>query len=137
MQDIVTTLTHKEQTVLGAICLGRIAAPGTRLAAVVGIDFHGHALMQQGFVGDVTMQFSEGPRGRMPIGLTLFLTRLLPTPALGTFTDMGQVLQTDETVWVLGNNAMTDLVVGISFQPSLPSAHHHQAAGSGTGAFLL
>ncbi len=39
--------------------------------------------------------------------------------SLRMFSDMGQVLQADETVWVLGDNAMTDDVVGILFQPSL------------------
>src|SRR6266566_109492 len=73
----------------------------------------------------------------MPIGVALLLRGFLPMLALGTLTNVGQVLQTDDTVWVLGNNAMTDLVVSILFQPSLPSTNHHKAAGSGTGAFLL
>src|SRR5258708_23905919 len=120
-----------------AVCLTGIAAPGTRLAGVVGIDFHCHALVQESFVGNIAVQFSEGPRGRMSISVTLFLTCLLPMLALRPLTDVGQVLQTDETVWVQGRNAMTDLVVSILFQPSLPSTNHHQTAGSRTGAFLL
>src|SRR5271167_1539596 len=137
MQDIVTTLTHKEQAMLRAICFGRIAAHGTRLACIVGIDFHGHALMQESLVGNVAMQFSKGPPGCMPIGVALLLRGFLALLAPGTLTNVGQFLQTDETVWVLGNNAMTDLVVSILLQPSLPSTNHHKAAGSGTGAFLL
>jgi hypothetical protein len=137
MQDIVTTLAHKHETVLGTVGLSRIAAPGTRLRGIVGIDFHGHALMLESFVGDVAMQFGKGPFGRMPIGVMLLLTRLFPMLEPVAFTDVCQVLQADETVWVLGDNAMTDLVVGILFQPSLPSAHHQHTAGSGTGAFLL
>ena len=57
--------------------------------------------------------------------------------ALGTLTNVGQVLQTDDTVWVAFHNAPTDRVVGSLFQPSLPSTHDDQSSGSGTGAFAL
>ena len=50
---------------------------------------------------------------------------------------MGQVLQTDNGVWVLCDNAMADLVIRILFQPSLSSTDDHQTAGNGTSAFLL
>jgi len=112
----VATLAYEEQAMVRAVGLSRIAAPGTRLAGVVGIDFHGHALVHESFVGDIAMQLGKGPRGCMSIGVTLFLACLLPMLALRTLTDVRQVLQTDETVWVQGRNAITDLVVSILFQ---------------------
>jgi hypothetical protein len=142
----VTGLTQKEQALVRAVRLAGVAAHRAGLARVEGIHFYGHTARQHRFVGDEAMQFSESPRGFVSVGFTGFhrdrlvtLALLLPFVgvSLRAFTDVGQVLQTDETVWVLGNNVMTDLVVRILFQPSLPSTNHHEPSCSGAGAFLL
>jgi hypothetical protein len=50
---------------------------------------------------------------------------------------VGQVFQADQTVWVLFDDASTDMVVDFLFQPSLSSANNHQAPGGAASAFLL
>ena len=137
MQDIVTTLAHKEQPLVWAVRRVGIAAPGTGLATVVGIHFDGHTCGKGRFVGNVAVQFSKRPPGGVTICPSLLLARGSALLAFGAFADMGQVLQTNDAVWVLGHDALTDLVVSILFQPSLSPANRNQATGSRTSAFLL
>src|SRR5260370_8781165 len=73
----------------------------------------------------------------MLVGLSLLLARLLAMLAFGAFSDICQVLQSDETVGVLIHDAMTDHVVDSLFQSSLSSANHDQASCGRTSAFLL
>ena len=137
MQAILATLTDEEQALLPAIALTGMPAPGTRLAAVVGIHFHCHTAYLQRLVGEVAMQFSKGPLRGLPVHSALLLRGVLAMLALGTLTDMGQVFQANDTVGVLVHNAPTDLVVDSLFQPSLPSTNDDQSPGSRTGAFVL
>src|SRR5260370_8690669 len=73
----------------------------------------------------------------MLVGLSLLLARLLAMLAFGAFSDICQVLQSDETVGVLIHDAMTDHVVYSLFQPSLSSANHDQPSFGRTSAYLL
>ena len=57
--------------------------------------------------------------------------------ALWVFTDMGQVFQTDDALWVRVHNAPTDTVVAVLLQPSLSSANDDHASCGGTSAFFL
>jgi hypothetical protein len=133
----MATLTHEQQSLVGAIVLTGMPAPGASLAGVVGIHFHRHTACQHRLVGNVAMQFGKGPLGGVPVRSSLLLRGLLPMPAFGAFTDVSQFFQADDAVWVLVHHAPTDLVVGSSFQPSLPSTNHYQSPGGGTGAFVL
>ncbi len=137
MQTIVATLTHEQQSLVGAIVLCSMPAPGARLAGVMGIHFHCHTAREQRLVGKVAVQFGKGPLGGVPVRSALLLRDFLAMPAFGAFTDMGQVFQADDAVWVALHNAPTDRVVGRSFQPSLPSTDYSQSPGGGTGAFVL
>ena len=137
MQDIVTTLTHEEQALVGSVLRTGKATTRARLAGVVRIDFHGHARSPQGFVGDIAMQLGEGPLGSMVVCPSLLLAGLLAMLALGVLTDVCQVFQSDDAVWVRVHNAMTDLVVAILLQPSLSSTYDDQSSCGGTSAFLL
>src|SRR5258708_6177632 len=137
MQAIMATLTHEEQALLRAIVLTGMPAPGTRLAGVVGIHFHRHTACPHRLVGDVAMQFSKGPLRGVSVRSSLLLRGVLPMLALGALTDVGQVFQADDAVWVLIHNAPTDLVVGSLFQPSLPSTNDDKSSGSRPRAFVL
>src|SRR6266849_5599343 len=146
MEDILATLTHEEQALIGSVLLGGKATTRACLAGVVGIDFHGHAPCQQGFVREVTVQFSERPGRCVTVCLALLLRnaeRALPVllalvgPPFSSLTDVCQVFQANDAMWVHVHNAPTDDMVAILFQPSLSSRYHHQTAGSGTSAFFL
>ena len=133
----MTTLTHEEQALVRPILRAGKTATRASLAGVVRIDFHGHALCQQGFVGDIAMQFSESPLGSMVVCSPLLLAGFLAMLAPGALTDMCQVFQSDDAVWVRVHNAMTDMVVAILLQPSLSSTNDDQSSCGGTSAFLL
>src|SRR6266480_6405922 len=137
MEDIVTTLTHEEQAHVRPVLRAGKTATRARLAGVVRIDFHGHALCQLGFVGDIAMQFGESPLGSMVVCPPLLLAGLLAMRASGALTNVCQVFQSDDAVWVCVHNAMTDMVVAILLQPSLSSTHDDQSSCRGTSAFLL
>jgi hypothetical protein len=79
----------------------RIATQGTGLAGMVGIHFDRHSACEQRFVSNVAEQFSKGPLRGMLVCPPLLLARLLAMLAFGAFSDICQVLQSDETVGVL------------------------------------
>ena len=137
MECIAATLADKEQTLLWAIVLTAMTAQGACQAGVVRIDFHRHTPHTYRFVGKVAMQFSKSPFGGMPICSSLFPGCFLSMRAPGALTNMGQVFQANDAVWVLVHNAPTDLMISRLFQPSLPSANDHQSPGCRTGAFVL
>ena len=133
----MATLTPEQQSLVWAVGSRGVAAPGTGLAGVVRIDFDHHTARQGGFVGDVAMQFSKCPVGSMTVCPSLLLCGFLAMLALCVFTNMCQVFQTDDAMWVRVHNAPTDTVVAVLLQPSLSSADRHQATGRGTSAFFL
>src|SRR5258708_29994713 len=100
MEGIVATLTHEQQTFVRPIRVRGVTTPRTGFASVVAVHFHGQTVRQRGFVGDIAMQFSKGPLGRMPISPALLLTRFLAVLAFRMFADVCQVFQADDAVWV-------------------------------------
>src|SRR2546426_9975133 len=104
MEGIVATLTDKEQTLVGAIGISGMPAHGARLAGVVGIHFHRHTACTHRLVGNVAMQFGKGPFGGMSVRSSLLPRGLLPMLTLGALTDVRQVFQADDAVWVLVHN---------------------------------
>src|SRR6266851_1087139 len=137
MEGTVATLTHKREPLVRTIVLTGISAPGACLAGVVGIHFHRHTPREECFVGKVAMQFGKGPPGGGSIRSPLLLRGLLAMLAPGAFTVVSQIFHANAAVWVLVYHAPTDLVVGRSFQPSLPYTYDDKSSGSGTGAFVL
>src|SRR5713101_213425 len=146
MQDILTALTHEEQAFVGPVSRTRKATTWASLAGMGGIDFHGHAAGEQGFVRKVAVQFSKGPLRVDTVALTLlprnalgalpvWLT-LVGTP-LGAFADVCQVFQADDALWVRVHDAMTDEMIAILFQPSLSSTDDDQSSRGGTSALFL
>ncbi len=137
MEGIVAMLTDEQQALIWAVRLAGIAALGACLAGAVGLYFHRYASRKRGFVGDVPMQLGKSPVRSVPIGSSLPVTDVLASFPLRTFANIGQVLQADETMWMLVYDATTDDMVAVLFQPSLSSTNHHQTAGRGASAFLL
>src|SRR5207249_5156932 len=82
--------------------------------------------------------FGKSPRRSMAVCPPLFLTCLFTVLGADVaLTNMCQIFQADETVWVPRHDPTTDHMVGILLQPSLSSAHDNQSSRSGASAFLL
>jgi hypothetical protein len=93
--------------------------------------------MQEGFVGNHTVQLSKRPLGIGGIGTPLLPARFLAMPVPGPFTESCQVFQSDQALWVLVYDAFADDMIGVLLQPSLPSTDGDEPPRRGTGAFLL
>src|SRR6516164_11148432 len=93
--------------------------------------------MQERLVGDVGLQFSEGPLGGMPVGAPLLRTRALAMPALPPLAEVGEVLQADEAVRVGVHDLPTDTMVALLLQPSLSPGEHDQPSCRRSSAFAL
>src|SRR6266852_2934878 len=137
MEHIVTVLTDKQEPFVGTIRITGMSTHRAGFARVVGVYLNSHTLMQEGFIGNHTVQFSKGPLGVGRIGSSLLLRGLLAMLAFGPFSDVLQVFQPNQTVWVLDDDAFGDDMIGVLLQPSLSSSDYHQTAGSRTSAFLL
>src|SRR6266446_6401853 len=147
MEGIMAVLTHEQQAVLGAVRFAGMPTHRAGFARRVGIDLDRHALMQEGFVGDHAVQFGKGPLGIGGIGLPLLpgngfgplpVLRYAPSgSSLGALTNVGQILQADEAVGVLADDAFGNDMISILLQPSLSSADDDESSRSGTSAFLL
>src|SRR5256886_925130 len=137
MEGIMASLTDEQQTLVGPIAITGMSAHRAGFARVVGVYLDGHGTMQKRFVGNHALQFSKRPLGVGGIGAPLLLRRFLAPSAPGSLSDIGQILQSDEAVWVLGHDAVRDHMIGVLLQPSLPSTDGHESPRCGTGAFLL
>src|SRR6266702_4018748 len=134
MEGIMTVLADEQESFARPSGVTGMSTQGTRLARIVGVYLDCHRPMQESLVGDHALQLSKGPLGIGRIGTPLLRAALL---AAASFTDVCQVFQADQAVGVSVNNAFRDDMIGVLLQPSLSSTNHHQAAGSGTSAFLL
>src|SRR6266566_3930439 len=137
MEGIPTMLTDKQQPRLRAISRACVPTHRTGLTRVMGINLDGHTRLPESLVGNHGMHLSKGPLGRDGIGLPLLLAGLFPLPSFRSVSDIGQVLQANERVRMCARNPFTHDMVGVSFQPSLPSTDNHESPRRGTGAFLL
>src|SRR6266446_878593 len=120
MEGIMAVLADKEQPTLGSVRFGGMPTHGTCLTAVVGIDFDGHRRVQECLVGDHAVQFSKGPLRVHTVTLTLLLGNglrslsvLFAPPGLpfGALANVGQVLQSDEAMRVLIDDACGDHMI--------------------------
>ena len=133
----MTVLTDEQQTLIRAVGVRGMPTPRTGFAGIVGIDFDGHASGQEGFVGNHAMQFSKGPLRVGGIGLALLPAGLFAFLALCSFSDVCQLFQANDTVWVLVYDAFGDNMIGVLLQPSLSSTDSDESPCCGTSAFLL
>ena len=130
-------LTDKREALARAVGLGSMPAYRACLARVVRIDFDRHTGRPRRFIGNHALQLGKSPFGAGGVGFALLLTRLFALPLLCSFADVGQVFQPDQAVGETGHDACGNDMIGVGFQPSLPSGDHAQAARSRPGAFLL
>jgi len=133
----VAILTDKKQALVRAIRLRGIAAHRACLAGVVGIDIDRHAANQSRFVGDVAVQFGKRPLGGMPVSTSLFLADCFALASFGPLSNVCQLFQADDAVWVRVHDAATDQVIAILFQPSLSPTDHDKPSCRGASALLL
>src|SRR2546427_12514701 len=91
MEAVMATLTGEQQSLVWAVRIRGVAAPGTGFAGVVRIDFNRHTARQRGFVGDVAMQFSKGPLAGMPGCLSLLQSGFFAVRASGSLACMGEI----------------------------------------------
>ena len=117
----MTVLADEEQALVGTIGITGMSAHWTSLACIVGVYFDRHRTVQEGFIGNHAVQFSKGPFGIGGIGFSLLLARLLATLAFRPCSDILQVFQSNQTVWVLGDDVFGDDMIGVLLQPSLSS----------------
>src|SRR5215467_4040445 len=108
MQGIATMLTHKEQALTRSILLTGMPTHGTCLRGIVGIDFDCHTLMKKGFVGNHAMQLRKGPLGVRRVGLPLLLRSFLALLPLGSFSNVCQILKSNQCMWVPFHNLFAD-----------------------------
>ena len=123
----MAVLTHEQQAVLGAVRFARMPTHRAGFARRVGIDLDRHALMQEGFVGDHAVQFGKGPLGIGGIGLPLLpgnglgaaavLRYASSGPPLRALANVGQVLQSDEAMRVLIDDACGDHMISVLRSP--------------------
>src|SRR5437879_8464882 len=141
MKGVMTALAIKHQTMIRPVSLRSVAAMRAHLAGMICVNLDGHTAIQCGFIGYHTVQLSKGPFGIGNIGLSLlsahFLALFGAFTAWCSFSNICQLFQTNQTVWVSGYNAFGDYMIGIGFQPSLSSTDHHQTAGCSASAFVL
>src|SRR5258708_8171767 len=137
MERVMTVLTDEQQAFVGAVAISSMPTHRARLAGVMGVYLDGHRPMQEGFIGDHTMQFGKGPFGRGSVGLSLLLARLFAILASRALTDVCQVLQPDQRMGISSDDAFGDHMIGILLQPSLSPTNHDGSSCSRASAFLL
>ena len=137
MEAKLTTLTDKQEAVSRTIRLTGIAAHGAGLTRKVSVHFDGHTATESGFIGKDTMQFSKRPFARVSVRTALLLTRFLASLPSCAFPNVRQMFQSNDAMRVLVNDASRNGMIGLQLQPSLSSTDLHQAARSGTSAFVL
>src|SRR5260370_28312829 len=137
MEDVMTFLTDKQETFVWTIVITGMPTDGARLTCIVGIHLDCQASRQLGFIGTHALKFGKRPLGIRGVRLPLLFARLFAFVPFGSLSDVCQMLQSDQTVRVLSNDAFGDTMIGVLLQPSLSSANHHQTAGSCSSAFLL
>jgi hypothetical protein len=104
----MAVLTEEQQALVGPIAITGMSAHRASLARVVGVYLDSHRTVQERFVGNRAVQFSKRPFGVGGIGTPLLLRRFLAMLAPGSLSDVCQVLQSNEAVWMSGHDAFGD-----------------------------
>ena len=130
-------LADKEQALVGTVGIRGMSTHRAGFACIVCVYLDGHRPLQERLVGNIAVQFGKAPFGVGGIGMALLVRSLFASASLGPFSDMGQVFQTDEALWVLVYDAFGDHMIGVLLQPSLSSDKRDESPGGRTSAFLL
>src|SRR5450759_317924 len=119
---------------------------GASLRGVLGIDAHDHAGRSHRFVGQHAVQFGKRPLRIYAVTLALLDRGTLNPLAVvlapvgsssGSFSNVGQLFYSNESMRMLSHNMPGNRVVRVCFQPSLSSTDRSQATSGGTSAFFL
>lgn len=130
-------LTAKQQPRMWAISLAGMAAAGTGLTGVIGIDLDTEQPSKSRLVGEMGIQLSKSPLGGVPIGFPLLLRGPLALLPFGALPDVGQVFQADQCVGMGVQNMLSNGMIGIQLQPSLSPADSDPPPFCRASAFLL
>ena len=133
----MTLLADKKQALVGTVGIRDMSTPRAGLARVVGVYLNCHRPLQESLVGNIAVQLGKAPFGVGGIGTALLVRSLFASPSLCPFSDMGQVFQADEAMWVLVYDAFGDHMIGVLLQPSLSSDKRDESPCCRTSAFLL
>src|SRR5260370_10341690 len=137
MERIMAVLTDKQESLVRSIGITRMSTHRASLACIVCVYLDSHRRAQESLVGNHALQLGEGPLRVSGVRSTLLVRGFLAPFALCPFTDICQVFQADQAVWVSKSDACRDHMIGVGFQPSLSSTNHDQSPCSGATAFLL
>src|SRR5260370_34130691 len=137
MEDIMAVLTDEQESFVGTISIRGMSTHRARLTGVMGIDLDCQRLMQERLIGNHALQLCKRPFGIGRLSFPLLAGRFLALLAFRSLTDVCQVLQPNQAVWVLCHDAFGDDMIGVLLQPSLPSTDDDESSRCGTGAFLL
>jgi hypothetical protein len=113
----MAVLTDEQQSFVGTVRRTSMPTHGAGLTAVMSIYLDGHTLLQEGFIGNHAMQLCKAPFRIGGISLSLLHTRLFPLLAFGSFSNMSQIFQADQTLWVLFYDVFRDDVIGVLRSP--------------------
>jgi photosystem II stability/assembly factor-like uncharacterized protein len=146
MQRIATLDTAKQQALARSVLIADMPTFGASLRRVIGIHSHDHTAVQDGFIGQHSMQLGKAPLRVHPVRLSRFDRNRLSAEAVllpsslapfGAIAYAVQLLNADEGMRMLFYDVFGYRVIDLHFQPSLSSTYPPQPAGSGTSAFLL
>src|SRR5215471_14916162 len=107
MQGIPTMLTDEQESFVGTVLARSMPTYRACLGGIMSIDLDSHALMQEGFVGNHGVQLGKSPLGISSIRFALLLRCLLALASLGSLPNIRQVLNSDQCMGMLLDNAFT------------------------------
>src|ERR1700694_5438938 len=105
MERVMTHLTDKRETFLGAVGISGMSTHRACLACVVGVYLDRHRAMQEGLIGKHAVQLGKPPLGIRRVRTPLLLTGLFASLAFRALTNVRQVFQADQAVGVSVNDA--------------------------------
>src|SRR5712672_96785 len=132
MEHVMTFLADEQKAFVWAIRITGMPTHRASFARVVGIHLNSQTSRKTRFVGNHGLQFSKRPLGVGGISFPPLLTHLFAFLAFGSFSNVCQMLQADQMIGIVCDDAFGDTMIGVLLQPSLSSANHHQTAGSRT-----
>src|SRR2546421_8424118 len=137
MEAVMTVLADEQQALLGAVLLTGMPTHGAGLRSVVCIYLDGHTLIQESFIRNHRVQLSEGPFRLSCVGFPLLLARFLAPFVPRAVSDIGQVLKSNQGMWVSLHNPFTHNMIGVLLEPSLSPTDLYESTGRRASAFLL
>src|SRR4051812_45889916 len=118
MKGIMTTLTDKREPFVRTVLLARIATDRASLTGKMGIHFDDQGASKRGFVGKDAVKLSKSPTRRMTVRPSLLLGSFFASVALRSFSNVGQVLNANDGLWVTLDDVFRNRMIGVQLKPS-------------------